>query len=118
MSHGIEGRTTAARLDMEGAHELATVMQALAAPSRLLILGELRRTSRSVGDLAEAVGMSPTAVSQQLRILRHLHLVVARREGRHMIYTLHDEHVGTLLDEAQRHVEHIRLATSGRTTAA
>jgi len=49
------------------------------------------------------------AVSHQLRLLRHLDLVVGERSGRRTIYALHDSHVGVLLEEAVYHVEHIRL---------
>ena len=51
----------------------------------------------------------PSAVSHQLRLLRHLGLVVGAREGRRTIYALHDPHVGVLLEEAVCNVEHFRL---------
>ena len=84
-------------------------MQALAAPSRVRILGRLREGPCSVARLADAVEMEPSAVSHQLRLLRHLGLVVGERQGRAVVYRLHDEHVGVLLDEAVFHVEHVRL---------
>jgi ArsR family transcriptional regulator, nickel/cobalt-responsive transcriptional repressor len=84
-------------------------MQALSAPSRVLILARLRESPCSVGELAEAVGMEQSAVSHQLRLLRHLGLVRGQREGRRTVYALHDSHVGVLLDEAVYHVEHLRL---------
>ncbi len=84
-------------------------MQALATPSRLRILARLKDSPCSVGDLAAAVGMEQSAVSHQLRLLRHLDLVVGERSGRRTIYALHDSHVGVLLDEAVYHVEHTRL---------
>jgi DNA-binding transcriptional ArsR family regulator len=96
-------------IDERLARQLADLMRALSAPSRLLILGELRERPRSVGDLADAIGMEPSAVSQQLRILRHLGFVVGARNGRQVIYALHDPHVGALLDEAVSHVAHRRL---------
>ena len=83
-------------------------MQALSAPSRVLILGRLRESPCSVGELAEAVGMEQSAVSHQLRVLRHLRLVRGERAGRRTVYALHDSHVGVLLDEAVYHVEHLR----------
>ena len=89
-------------------------MQALSTPSRLLILDCLRRSPQPVAEIAMAVGMEQSAVSHQLRVLRHLGLVVGERRGRQVIYTLHDEHVGDLLDEAVGHVEHLRMDT--RTT--
>ena len=84
-------------------------MQALATPSRLLILDRLRRGPCSVGELTLSVAMEQSAVSHQLRLLRHLGLVVGERQGRRVIYALHDNHVGELLEEAIGHAEHVRL---------
>lgn len=53
--------------------------------------------------------MEQSAVSQQLRVLRHLGLVVGERDGRQIIYALYDDHVRSLLSEAISHTEHVRL---------
>lgn len=106
------GRSAAARLDAESAERVATTLQALATPSRLLILSELRRTRLSVGELALAVGMEASAVSHQLRLLRNLGLVVGTRSGRSIVYSLYDDHVAQLLDQAVYHSEHLRLGLS------
>lgn len=58
--------------------------------------------------------MEPSAVSHQLRLLRHLRFVVGRREGRRVVYDLHDDHVAHLLDETISHVEHVQLGLTGR----
>jgi ArsR family transcriptional regulator, nickel/cobalt-responsive transcriptional repressor len=63
----------------------------------------------SVGELARDIEMEQSAVSQQLRVLRHLGLVVGEREGRRVIYGLYDDHVRALLAEAVSHTEHRRL---------
>ena len=55
--------------------------------------------------------MEQSAVSHQLRLLRQLNLVRARRDGRAIIYSLRDEQVATMLNEAIYHVEHLRLET-------
>jgi DNA-binding transcriptional ArsR family regulator len=73
------------------------------------ILGRLRDGSCSVNELALAVAMEPSAVSHQLRLLRHLGLVLGERRGRQVVYALHDSHVADLLDQAVFHVEHVRL---------
>lgn len=91
---------------------VAETMQALSTPSRLLILDCLRRSELPVTELAASIGMEQSAVSHQLRVLRHLGLVTGERRGRQVIYALHDPHVGDLLDEAVGHIEHLRL--SGR----
>ena len=103
------------QLDASAAATVAATMQALATPSRVRILGCLRSGPLSVGELAEAVEMAPSAVSHQLRVLRHLGFVVGRRDGRHVVYDLHDDHVAHLLDEAISHVEHVRLGLAERT---
>lgn len=109
MSHGVGGRTKAAAIDAELARVVAEHMQVLAAPSRVQILGRLKDGPCAVGDLADAVGMEPSAVSHQLRQLRYLGMVVGERRGKHVIYALHDPHVAELLDQAVFHVQHLRL---------
>jgi ArsR family transcriptional regulator, nickel/cobalt-responsive transcriptional repressor len=89
-------------------------MQVLSTPSRIMILGQLKHGPASVSALAEAVEMEASAVSHQLRALRHLGLVVGERRGKHVFYALHDDHVAELLDQAIYHVEHLTLdARSG-----
>jgi ArsR family transcriptional regulator, nickel/cobalt-responsive transcriptional repressor len=110
VGHGVDGRDTpAASLDAEAAATVAATLQALATPSRLLMLTRLRQSPCSVGELAEAVGMEQSAVSHQLRLLRALSLVVGKRTGRSIVYSLYDNHVAQLLDEAIYHIEHLRL---------
>jgi len=107
MSHS-PGGTPAPAVDAQTAADVADLMTALAAPSRVLILDRLRQAPLPVGELALAVGMEQSAVSHQLRLLRHLGLVTGRRAGRRVFYALHDAHVHQLLDQAVAHVEHLR----------
>jgi DNA-binding transcriptional ArsR family regulator len=107
MSHGDEPEL--AFVSSDTARSVAETMQALATPSRVRILSRLGAGPCSVGELAREVGMEQSAVSQQLRILRHLGLVVGERAGRQVIYALHDDHVRALLTEAISHTEHLRL---------
>jgi DNA-binding transcriptional ArsR family regulator len=110
MGHGVRGQATpAARIDEQTAVAVATTMQALATPSRLRILGRLRQGPAPVSELAAAVGMEQSAVSHQLRMLRHLGLVTGHRTGRTVTYALFDKHVAMLLDEAVYHSEHLHL---------
>ncbi|MDT9595400.1 metalloregulator ArsR/SmtB family transcription factor [Nocardioides zeae] len=95
-------------LTREAAKSIAATLQALATPSRLLILDRLRHSPATVGELVDAVGMEQPAVSQQLRLLRNLGLVTGEREGRSIVYALHDDHVAQLLDEAIYHAEHLQ----------
>ncbi|MFD0263792.1 ArsR/SmtB family transcription factor [Kitasatospora indigofera] len=97
------------RLDASNAAKVATTLQALATPSRLLILAQLREGPRAATELADAVGMEQSACSHQLRLLRNLGLVVGERRGRSVVYSLYDAHVAALLDQAVYHVDHLRL---------
>ncbi|MFB9904288.1 ArsR/SmtB family transcription factor [Allokutzneria oryzae] len=104
--------TARARLDAVGAARVATTLQALATPSRLLILARLREGALPATELAAEVGMEQSACSHQLRLLRNLGLIVGERRGRSVVYALHDHHVAALLDQALYHVEHLRLGLS------
>ncbi|WP_042372836.1 ArsR/SmtB family transcription factor [Streptacidiphilus neutrinimicus] len=109
MGHGINHTVTAReRLDAVGAATVAMTLQALATPSRLLILAQLQEGPSAVTELADAVGMERSACSHQLRLLRNLGLVNAERRGRSIVYALYDDHVADLLDQALGHVEHLR----------
>jgi ArsR family transcriptional regulator, nickel/cobalt-responsive transcriptional repressor len=116
VSHG-HTEHNAHELDEDFTRVVADTMQALSTPSRLRILGRLQAGPCAVSELATAVGMEASAVSHQLRVLRHLGLVSGQRDGRNVIYALHDPHVGQLLQEAIAHVEHLHLGRN-RTPAA
>lgn len=105
----MEGRTPPATLDPAAAGKVAETLQALASPTRLLILTRLRQSPCSVTELSAAVKMEQPAVSHQLRLLRNLGLVTGDRSGRSIVYRLYDNHVAALLDEAVYHIEHLRL---------
>ncbi|MGY3336441.1 DNA-binding transcriptional ArsR family regulator [Streptomyces filamentosus] len=118
MGHGTAattGTTPRERLDAVGTADVAATLQALATPSRLYILARLQEGPCAVGDLAEAVGMEPSACSHQLRLLRNLGLVTGERHGRSIVYALYDNHVAELLDQALYHVEHLRLGVRDTT---
>src|SRR5436305_3108930 len=112
MTHGTEPDLSF--LSSGIARSVAETMQALATPSRVRILSRLGAGPCSVGVLARSVEMEQSAVSQQLRVLRHLGLVVGDRDGRQVIYALHDEHVRALLAEAVSHTEHLRLGLAAQ----
>jgi DNA-binding transcriptional ArsR family regulator len=112
MGHGLEPEL--GFLSAATARSVAETMQALAAPSRVRILSRLAAGPCSVGELAGDIDMEQSAVSQQLRVLRHLGLVVGERQGRQVFYGLHDDHVRALLGEAVSHTEHLRLRLASR----
>ncbi|MER7811825.1 metalloregulator ArsR/SmtB family transcription factor [Streptomyces sp900116325] len=114
MGHGANTPDSSAaaphtRLTPQNAPQVAAMLQALSTPSRLLILARLREGPCAATELATAVGMEQSACSHQLRLLRNLGLVTGTRQGRSVVYTLHDNHVAALLDQALYHVEHLRL---------
>ncbi len=115
MAHG-GAQHSPDRLDAQFAGVVAETMQALATPSRVRILGRLSAGPCSVNELADAVGMESSAVSHQLRLLRHLGLVVGNRDGRRVVYDLYDDHVGELLEQAISHVEHVRAGLARTVT--
>ncbi|WP_217547228.1 metalloregulator ArsR/SmtB family transcription factor [Streptomyces sp. GbtcB6] len=115
MGHGAAPAKNAVprtRLDADNAARVATTLQALATPSRLLILARLREGPCAATELATEVGMEQSACSHQLRLLRNLGLVTGERRGRSVIYALYDNHVAELLDQAVYHIEHLRLGMS------
>lgn len=115
MGHGVEPDLTT--LTAATARSVAETMHALATPSRVRILSRLAAGPCSVGELARHIEMEQSAISQQLRVLRHLGLVVGERDGRQVIYALHDEHIRVLLEEAVSHTEHLRLGLAASSAA-
>jgi ArsR family transcriptional regulator, nickel/cobalt-responsive transcriptional repressor len=97
------------QLSADLAESVAELSAAFATPSRVRILVRLWQGPAPVGTLAEDVGMEQSAVSHQLRLLRHLDLVRTKRDRRETIYALRDDHVATMLNEAIYHIEHVRL---------
>ena len=89
--------------------DAAEVFSLLADPGRLRLLTVLRTGEASVGQLAGLAGMSESATSHALRLLRAHRIVQVRRAGRMAFYRLADEHVRVLLDSALEHAEHSGL---------
>lgn len=85
---------------------LAETFGALADSNRAKIIYTLMEHELCVCDLAGVVGISESAVSQHLRILRALRLVKQRKEGRMTYYSLNDDHMTTLLEVCLEHVRH------------
>ena len=89
------------------ASELAEMFRLLGDPTRVRILYTLSDAEElCVHEIAAAVDASETKVSQALRLLRTAGAVRNRRDGRHVYYRLHDDHVRTLLDVSRDHVSH------------
>lgn len=93
-------------LDGITASRIAEIFTALSDPTRVRIIGLLTHVELCVGDLCLVLGMSQPAVSHQLRVLRNLRIVAARKEGRHVFYTLVDEHIHDLYHQGLAHATH------------
>ena len=93
-------------LDATTALDVAELFKALGDPTRIRIISILAHTEICVGDLCLVLEMSQPAVSYQLRILRTLRIVRARKDGKHVYYTLDDDHVHQLFHQGVDHVQH------------
>lgn len=91
--------------DEELIYDLADLFKVFADSTRIRILHCLMDKESCVGDIAEALEMSQTAISHQLRILKQSHLVRCRRDGKQMYYSLADDHVKVILAAGLEHVE-------------
>jgi len=87
---------------------LADIFKVLGDPTRVRILDVLARGEQCVCHLAQLLGLTDSAVSHQLRLLRSTRIVRARRAGRLIYYSLDDKHVLTLFRQGLRHVEEHR----------
>jgi ArsR family transcriptional regulator len=74
--------------------------------TRMKIINALAHEELCVSDLAAALEMTQSAVSHQLKLLRMAHQVKARREGKSIYYSLDDQHVIDILEEALIHIRH------------
>jgi ArsR family transcriptional regulator len=91
--------------DDELVRDLAETFRALSDPTRVRIIWALTHRELCVSDLASLLGLTGSAVSHQLRLLRSQRLVKYRKEGKAAYYTLDDEHINHLFAEGVRHVE-------------
>ena len=94
-------------LDDTTSMDLAQVFKVLADPTRVRLISLLNENELFVGELAGALDMTLSAVSHHLRLLRQLHLVKARRQGRHVYYSLDDQHVRDMYRLGLEHVKHV-----------
>lgn len=97
-------RVRQALIGPEVVHGLAETFRALGDPTRVRMLDALSHGELCVCDLAQLIGLSQSAVSHQLRLLRQLRLVRSRRAGRMVFYALDDRHIVTLVRQGLRHV--------------
>src|SRR5207244_4089345 len=83
---------------------LADTFKMLGDVTRVRILDALSNAEVPVCDLANLLGLTQSAVSHQLRLLRNTRLVKSRRDGQHIYYTLDDQHIVKLFEQGLEHV--------------
>ena len=93
-------------LDEHTAAHVAELFRAFSDTSRVRILSALTDQEFNVSAPAKLVGITESAVSHQLRGLRQMHLVQARRDGKEVYYGIQDEHVIELFQQGVKHVKY------------
>ena len=86
-------------------YDLAELFKIFGDSTRIRILYVLFEAEVCVCDLAEALNMTQSAISHQLRILKQNKLVKSRRDGKSVFYSLADDHVRTIIDQGREHIE-------------
>ncbi len=86
-------------------YDLAELFKVFGDSTRIRILFVLFEAEVCVCDLAQALNMTQSAISHQLRILKQNKLIKSRREGKSVFYSLADEHVRTIIDQGREHIE-------------
>lgn len=90
--------------DKEILEQIAELFKGFSDPTRVKILSLLLEEELCVGDIAEAVALSQSAISHQLRLLKQMQLIKFRRDGKNILYSLADDHVRTILQMGLEHV--------------
>jgi ArsR family transcriptional regulator len=91
--------------DEDTLFDLAELFKIFGDSTRIKILFSLLGRELSVGEISEILGMTQSAISHQLRILKANSLVKFRREGKSLIYALSDDHVSKILNMGLEHIE-------------
>ena len=89
----------------ETLYDLAELFKVFGDSTRIRILYALFEAELCVCDIAQLLGLSQTAVSHQLRVLKNSKLVKFRREGKTVFYSLADDHVRRIIGQGMEHIE-------------
>ena len=89
----------------EELYDLAELFKVFGDSTRIKILYVLGESDMSVGDIAQALNMTQSSISHQLRVLKQSRLVRFRREGKNIVYSLADDHVHTIMSQGLEHLE-------------
>ncbi len=91
--------------DEDQLYDLAELFKVFGDSTRIRILYVLFEAEVCVCDLAEALNMTQSAISHQLKILKQSRLVKGRREGKSVFYSLADDHVRTIIAQGREHID-------------
>ena len=89
----------------EELYDLSELFKVFGDSTRIKILYVLVESDMSVGDIAQALNMTQSSISHQLRVLKQSRLVRFRREGKNIVYSLADDHVHTIMSQGLEHLE-------------
>ena len=92
-------------IDEEALYDLVELFKVFGDSTRIKILCVLLETELCVGDIAEKLSMTHSAISHQLRVLKQSKLIKYRRDGKSIYYSLADDHVRTILQQGMTHIE-------------
>lgn len=90
--------------EKETLEQIAELFKGFGDPTRVQILSLLIDSELCVNDIALAIGLSQSAVSHQLRLLKQMHLIKFRRVGKNVLYSLADNHVLLILQTGREHI--------------
>lgn len=107
VAHPSEHESAWRPLSREEAGALADSMRLFASGSRLQLLWAILDGEETVEGLTDKTGLTQSAASHQLRLLRQARLVKVRRDGRHAFYRLHDHHIPDLMAALRHHHDHV-----------
>ena len=105
VSEEIEAKVSETMPPEEEMQDLADFFKVFGDPTRLKILYVLLCSEMCVLDIAQMLGMTQSAISHQLRVLKQMDLVKNRREGKTIFYSLADSHIVTILSQGLDHIE-------------
>ena len=101
---GVTDKVSGTMPDESALYDAAELLKVFGDPTRLRIISALCKSEMCVCDIAKLLGMTQSAISHQLRVLKQARLVTTRRDGKTIFYSLCDEHVQRIFSCALDHV--------------
>jgi ArsR family transcriptional regulator, zinc-responsive transcriptional repressor len=105
LSHEAPATEAAPLLEQPTLEAAGELLRALAAPVRIAVVLQLRRSPRCVHELVDTLGVAQPLISQHLRVLKAAGVVRGERRGREVVYRLVDDHLAHIVVDAVEHVQ-------------